>query len=52
MGELEIFKKKVEGGGALQERVVEKIDRGCDPQKNYAKETHTGHTGVNKLIQI
>ena len=49
MGELEIFQKKVgagEGGGALQERVVEKIDRGCDPQKNYAqRNTHRTHRG-------
>ena len=50
MGGLEIFQKKVvEGGGrggALQERVVEKIDRGCDPQKNYAQtKTHRTHRG-------
>ena len=49
MGGLEIFQKKVAGGGvggALQKRIVEKIDRGCDPKKNYAQtNTHRTHRG-------
>ena len=45
MGGLEIFQKKV-AGGALQERIVEKIDWGCDPKKNYAQtNTHRTHRG-------
>ena len=42
------FRKRWRGGvgGALQKRIVEKIDRGCDPKKNYAQtNTHRTHRG-------
>ena len=57
MGGLEIFQKKVAGGGGvgggLYKKGLYKKQIGVVTlKKTMPKQTHTGHTGVNRLIQI
>ena len=56
MGGLEIFQKKVAGGGGggghRKKGVYKKQIGVVTLKKTMPKQTHTGHTGVNRLIQI